>query len=189
MPRLFTALEIPAAIRSHLSLLRAPLGGAKWIEPEDMHITLRFVGDIDDRTADEFAGLLAQIHSEPFQVSIQDVGSFGGREPRVLWAGVEAGEPLAALYRANERAARAAGLEADPRSFKPHVTLARMRGARNQPVARFLQEHGGLRTQPFIATRFVLLSARPGSGGPPYAVEADYPFDGTGDWADEAVLT
>jgi RNA 2',3'-cyclic 3'-phosphodiesterase len=189
MPRLFTALEIPAATRTHLSLLRAPLGGAKWIEPEDMHITLRFVGDIDDRTADEFADLLAEIHAEPFQVSIQDVGSFGGREPRVLWAGVEAGEPLAALYRANERAARAVGLEADPRSFKPHVTLARMRGVRPPAVARFLQEHGGLRTQPFVATRFVLLSARPGSGGGPYAIEAEYPFEGTGDWADEAAVT
>lgn len=189
MPRLFTALEIPAATRTHLSLLRAPLGGAKWIEPEDVHITLRFVGDIDDRAADEFAGLLAEIHAEPFPVSIQGVGSFGGREPRVLWAGVEAGEPLAALYRANERAARAVGLEADPRSFKPHVTLARMRGVRHQAVARFLQEHGGLRTQPFVASRFVLLSARPGSGGAPYAIEAEYPFEGTGDWADEAVVT
>jgi 2'-5' RNA ligase len=191
MPRLFTALEIPAATRTHLSLLRAPLSGTKWIEPDDMHITLRFVGDIDDRTADEFADLLAEIHTEPFQVSIQDVGSFGGREPRVLWAGVQAGEPLAALYRANERAARAVGLEADPRSFKPHVTLARMRGVRPQAVARFLQEHGGLRTQPFMATRFVLLSARPGSGGAPYAIEAEYPFEGEGDgdWADEAVVT
>jgi RNA 2',3'-cyclic 3'-phosphodiesterase len=189
MPRLFTALEIPAATRTHLSLLRAPLGGAKWIGPDDMHITLRFVGDIDDRTADEFASLLAEVHAEPFPVTIQGVGSFGGRDPRVLWAGVQAGEPLAALYRANERAARAAGLEPDPRSFKPHVTLARMRGVRHQAVARFLQESGGLRTQPFMATRFVLLSARPGYGGPPYAIEAEYPFEGSGDWADEAVAT
>jgi 2'-5' RNA ligase len=186
MPRLFTALEIPATTRTHLSLLRAPLSGAKWVEPDNMHITLRFVGDIDDRTGDEFAGLLAEIYAEPFPISIQGVGSFGGREPRVLWAGVEAGEPLATLYRANERAARAVGLDPDPRSFKAHVTLARMRGVRHQAVARFLQEHGGLRTEPFLATRFVLLSARPGSGGPPYPVEAEYPFEGTGDWADDA---
>jgi RNA 2',3'-cyclic 3'-phosphodiesterase len=189
MPRLFTALEIPAATRTHLSLLRAPLGGAKWIEAEDMHVTLRFAGDIDDRTADEFAALLAEVHAEPFPVSIQGVGSFGGRDPRVLWAGVEAGEPLAALYRANERAARAVGLDSDPRSFRPHVTLARMRGVRHQAVARFLQDNGGLRTQPFMATRFVLLSARPGSGGPPYVIEAEYPFEGAGDWADEATAT
>jgi RNA 2',3'-cyclic 3'-phosphodiesterase len=179
MPRLFTAIEIPQAIRQHLSLIRAPLGGAKWIEPENMHITLRFAGDIDGRTADEFASLLAGIRAKPFTVSIRGVGAFGGREPKVLWAGVEAGEELDALQRAHERAARGAGLEPEGRGFKAHVTLARMRGGRQQTVARFLEEHGALRTQPFTATRFVLLSARPGSGGGPYVVEAEFPFEGT----------
>ena len=144
MPRLFTAIEIPEAIRVRLSLIRAPLGGAKWIEPENMHITLRFAGDIDGRTADEFADFLADVRARPFTVTIKGVGAFGGRDPRVLWAGVEAGEPLDALYRANERAARAAGLEPEGRAFKPHVTLARMRGARQQAVARFLEENGAL---------------------------------------------
>jgi RNA 2',3'-cyclic 3'-phosphodiesterase len=179
MPRLFTAIEIPAAIRLRLSLMRAPLSGAKWIEPENMHITVRFAGDIDGRTADELTDFLAGVRAKPFQVTIRDVGAFGGRDPRVLWAGVEAGEPLDALCRANERAARSAGLEPEGRAFKPHVTLARMRGAREQAVARFLTENGGLRTEPFIATRFVLLSARPGTGGPPYVVEAEFPFEGT----------
>ena len=178
MPRLFTAIEIPEAVRLHLSLIRAPLGGAKWIEPENMHVTLRFAGDIDGRTADEFVDFLAGVRARPFSVTIAGVGAFGGRDPRVLWAGVEAGEPLEALARAHERAARAAGLEPEGRTFKPHVTLARMRGGRQQAVARFLEENGALRTEPFLATRFVLLSARPGSGGGPYAVEAEFPFEG-----------
>ena len=186
MPRLFTGLEIPASIRTQLSLIRAQLSGAKWIAADDMHITLRFVGDVEARAADEFAELLAGIEAEPIQVSIHGVGAFGGREPRVLWAGIEAGEDLAALYRAHDRAARAAGLEPDVRAFKPHVTLARMRGARHDAVARFLEENGALRTQPFLATRFVLFSARPGSGGGPYAVEAAYPFQDGRDWAEEA---
>jgi 2'-5' RNA ligase len=96
----------------------------------------------------------------------------------VLWAGVDAGAPLDALYRAHDRAARAAGLEPEGRTFKPHVTLARMRGARQMPVARFLEENGALRVEPFTATRFVLLSARPGTGGGPYVVEAEFPFEG-----------
>ena len=179
MPRLFTAIEIPEAIRMHLALVRAPLAGAKWIEPENMHITLRFAGDIDGRTADEFVSFLAGVRARPFPVTIAGVGAFGGRDPRVLWAGVEAGGPLDALHRANDRAARAAGLGPEGRAFKPHVTLARMRGGRLQAVARFLQENGGLHTQPFTATRFVLLSARPGSGGGPYVVEAEFPFEGT----------
>ena len=187
MPRLFTAIEIPQAIRLHLSLIRAPLGGAKWIEPENMHITLRFAGDIDGRAADEFASLLADVRARPFTVTIRGVGAFGGREPKVLWAGVEAGEPLQSLARAHERAARGAGLEPEGRAFMPHVTLARMRGGRAQTVARFLEENGALLTEPFTATRFVLLSARPGSGGGPYVVEAEYPFEGTFDFdqADE----
>ena len=185
MPRLFTALEIPLSLRTRLSLMRAPLSGAKWVEPENMHITLRFAGDIDDRTADDFADRLAETIAKPFPLTIAGAGAFGGRDPRVLWAGVEASPHLGALYRANERAARAAGLEADPRSFKPHVTLARTRGVRQAAVARFLEEFGDLRMEPFTVTRFVLLSARPGSGGPPYGVEAEYPFDGI-DAADQA---
>lgn len=180
MPRLFTALEIPTVMRTRLSLMRAPIDGAKWVQPENMHITLRFAGDIDGRTADEFADLLADVSAEPFAAAIAGAGAFGGRDPRVLWAGVEADPGLEALYRANERAARTAGLEPDPRDFRPHITLARMRGARQHAVARFLQEIGDLRMEPFMVTRFVLLSARPGSGGPPYAVEAAYPFRGIG---------
>jgi 2'-5' RNA ligase len=180
MPRLFTAIEIPEAMRLRLSLLRAPIDGAKWVQPENMHITLRFAGDVDGHTADEFADLLADVSLPPFTVSIVGGGAFGGRDPRTLWAGVEAGPELDALYRANERAARAAGLEPSPRDFHPHVTLARMRRARQAAVARFLAENGDLRLEPFQVTRFVLLSARPGSGGPPYAVEAAYPLVGEG---------
>jgi 2'-5' RNA ligase len=187
MPRLFTAIEIPEALRMRLSLIRAPLVGAKWVAPENMHITLRFAGDIDERTADDLAELLGEVRARPFTVTIGGMGAFGGRDPRVVWAGVEPSAELDALYRANERAARGAGLEPDPRNFAPHVTLARMRGARQAAVARCLEENGDLRLEPFTATRFVLLSARPGSGGPPYAVEAAYPFEGTGDfdWASE----
>jgi RNA 2',3'-cyclic 3'-phosphodiesterase len=180
MPRLFTAIEIPESTRVRLSLLRAPLPAAKWIEPENMHITLRFAGDIDGRTADEFADQLAEVSFEPFAISIAGAGAFGGRDPRVLWAGIEPSEELQALYRANERAARAAGLESDPRNFSPHVTLARMRHGRQSAVARFLEENGDLRMEPFTVHRFVLFSAKPGSGGPPYGIDAVYPADDDG---------
>jgi 2'-5' RNA ligase len=186
MPRLFTAIEIPEQVRLRLSLMRAPIAGAKWVQPEDMHITLRFAGDIDRHTADDLADLLAEVSVPEFTLTISGAGAYGGRDPRVLWAGVQAGPEIDSLYRASERAARAVGLEPDPRDFRPHVTLARMRRARQADVARFLAENGDLRMEPFRVTRFVLLSARPGSGGPPYVVEAAYPLEeATGSTADE----
>ncbi len=185
MPRLFTAVEIPEPLRMRLALVRGPLDGAKWVAPENMHITLRFAGDMDGRTADEFADLLADVSVAPFTVRIAGTGAFGGRDPRVLWARVEAGPELDALYRASERAARSAGLEPDPRNFAPHVTLARLRRVRQVAVARFLEANGDLSLEPFTVARFVLLSARPGSGGPPYVVEATYPLGGAASF-DEA---
>jgi 2'-5' RNA ligase len=189
MIRLFTAIEIPEQQRIRLGLLRAPLGGAKWVDPENMHITLRFAGDIEERVADAFADALGEIEIEPFRITIAGVGAFGGRDTRVIWAGVEAGPELEALYRANERAARVAGLEPAPRGFKPHVTLARMRGARNSTAAQFLEENGALRMDPFTVTRFVLLSARPGVGGGPYGLEVAYPLGGQDDVQDPAGAT
>ena len=119
--------------------MRGPLPGARWVEPEDFHITLRFAGDIDNRAADEFAGFLDEIEVVPFDIRDFRHRLFGGRTPRVIWAGVEGGEALANLQRAHERAARRAGLEPDPQTFRPHVTLARLRGTRPDAVARFLR--------------------------------------------------
>ena len=176
--RLFAGLEIPETHRLRLSFLKMPLPGAKWIEPDDMHITLRFAGDIDNRVAEDFAGFLAEIDIEPFEVRIAEVGAFGGREPRVIWAGAEGGPALDALQRATERAARAAGLEPESRSFKPHVTLARLRGTKPEAVARFLGSRGPLELPPFAVERFVLFSSRPNVGGGPYVVEDVYPLGG-----------
>lgn len=185
MPRLFTGLLLPEAVRDRLAFLRGPLPGARWVEPENFHITLRFAGDIDNRMADEFAGFLDEIAVDAFQMRISGLGSFGGRAPRVIWAGVDGGEPLSVLQRAHERAARSAGLEPNSETFKPHVTLARLRGTRPEAVARFLGSRGGLRLDPFVVDRFVLFSARPGSGGGPYVVEQTYPLNGAYDFEDD----
>lgn len=177
MPRLFTAIEIPDDIAVRLSMLRAPIRGAHWIAPENMHVTLRFAGDISNETADEFSGLIAGIESAPFEIVIAGLGAFGGQHPTAVYAAVKPSSALDALQRSHERAARAAGIEADTRNFVPHVTLARMRGAKPGPVAEFLGQHGGLTFPPFRAERCVLFSAKPGTGGGPYAVEEAYPFE------------
>jgi RNA 2',3'-cyclic 3'-phosphodiesterase len=174
MPRLFTAIELPPDIRLRLSLIRGDLQNAHWIEPGNMHITMRFAGDITDREATDFAQALDDARVDPFTLKISGTGSFGGRKPTALYATIEPSDALNHLQRLHERAARAAGLPAEPRPFKPHITLARLRNTRAPRVAQFLEQHGDLRLGPMTVERFVLLSARPGVGGGPYAIEEIY---------------
>ncbi|MDQ8698510.1 RNA 2',3'-cyclic phosphodiesterase [Hyphomicrobium sp. LHD-15] len=178
MPRLFTGIELPSALADALSDLAMPLAGAKWVEPEDMHITLRFAGDIDNPTANDFHAALSGIDEPAFQISLSGFGAFGGQQPRALWAGVEQSPWLDALWRANERAARSAGLTSEKHSFKPHVTLARLKGTRPEAVARVLEQLGSFRTEPFQVERFVLFSSRPKVGGGPYVVEDAFDLRG-----------
>ena len=178
MPRLFSGIEIPEAVGHRLSLLRTGLGGAHWVDPANYHLTLRFIGDVDGRTARDFAANLDEIVSGPFQLRFDGLGSFGGRKPRSIWARVAPSEPLAALQRAHEWAARKAGLPPEPRNFMPHVTVARLRGTRAEAVASYLERQGGFASMPFTIKRFVLFSSRASIGGGPYVVEADYPLLG-----------
>ena len=158
--------------------LRQPLPGARWIEPDNFHVTIRFAGDIDNGIAREFADFLAEVESRIFRVRLKGTGAFGGNDPRSLWAGVEAGPELEALARAHERAARAAGLPPEQRKFKPHVTIARLKNARPEIVAQYLQRNGGFATDYTTVTRFVLFSSKPLVGGGPYVSEEIYPLAG-----------
>jgi len=186
MPRLFTGIEIPAEQREELFRLRMPLpGGGRWIEPENYHLTLRFCGDIERPQAEELIDRLAGISMDAFEIRLSSIGSFGGRDPHSIWAGVEPSAELDALARANEKAARAVGLAPEPRAFKAHVTLARLKYASPDEVARVLGRIGAYRSEPFFVGRFVLFSSRPKVGGGPYAVEEAFPLRG-GEFADMA---
>ncbi len=178
MPRLFTGLELPDPIIDRLAMLRGKLSGARWIDPENYHSTLRFAGDIDEATARSFASDLADIDFESFELRFSGLGVFGGNKPRALWAGIKPVEPLLRLQKAHERAARRAGLPAESRNFTPHVTLARLHNTRPQDLAEYLSYFGGFMAAPFEVEQFVLFSARPNQGGGPYLVEAAYPFSG-----------
>ncbi len=179
MPRLFTGLELPDALRQQLARLALPVPGAKWVEPADLHMTLRYAGDIDNRKASDFAAELAQIRVPVFNLKLTALGAFGGNDPHTIWAGVEAGPELDRLARAHERAARSAGLAPETRKFKAHVTLARLRGARPDHVARVLERHAAYRSNAVTIEQFVLFSARPLIGGGPYAIEEVFPLEGS----------
>ena len=176
MPRLFTAIEIPRSIADRLSMLRAGLSGARWIDPENYHLTLRFVGDVDGSTACHFADALGDILAVPFRLKLNGLDSFGGKKPRTIFASVEPSPELDALHYACDAAARLAGLPPERRNFKPHVTIARRRGTRPEAVAAYLQ-NVGLVLDSFTVTRFVLYSSRDSVGGGPYVVEAAYDLE------------
>jgi 2'-5' RNA ligase len=177
MPRLFSGIEIPAAVAHRLIFVRVGLSGARWIDPENYHLTLRFLGDVDGTTARDFAHSLGGIVASPFKLRLDTLGSFGGRKPRAIFANVAASSALESLQRAHERAARAAGLPPEPRNFTPHVTVARLRGTSSDSVATYLERQGGFSTEPFEVPRFVLFSSRASVGGGPYVVEAAYPLE------------
>lgn len=177
MPRLFTGIEIPIETALALSTLRGGLPGARWINPEHYHLTLRFMGDIDEDTAAEVADNLARIRLKAFPMVVDGLGAFGARRPHSLFARVMMTEELAVLQQRHERAIQRAGLPPDPRRFIPHITIARLRGVSNQGVATYLELRGGFVTGPFQVDRFVLFSSKEGTGGGPYLVELGYPLD------------
>lgn len=176
MPRLFTALEIPATVATALSMLRGGLPGARWIDPEFYHVTLRFIGDVDHAVARDAAAALDEIDQFGFDLTLDGVDQFGNHKPRAIFAAVKSNEALLDLQSEHERAMKRIGLPPEGRNFKPHVTLARLRDAAPRQVADYLSLRGYFRSPTFEVSRFVLFSSRDSVGGGPYRVEAAYPL-------------
>jgi 2'-5' RNA ligase len=179
MPRLFTGLEIPPDIAAELALYRGGLLGARWIDPANQHITLRFIGDVDHGVARDIASTLAEDRPRaPIRITIDALSTFGGSRPRALLAHVVPTHDLTKLQADQERLMRRVGLEPESRKYTPHVTLARLRDVSPGDVAGFIAMRGHFPKLSFTAERFVLYSARDSVGGGPYLVEAAYPLGG-----------
>lgn len=176
MPRLFTALEIPPLVAGSLAALRGGLPGARWIDAENYHITLRFIGDVDDALAHDAAMTLAAIRRSPIAITLEELSSFGGDKPRAVVVKARADRTLTELQAEQERLLRRIGVPPEPRKFAPHVTLARLRGASCASVATYLGTRGYFPPLRFEAARFVLFSSRDSVGGGPYLVEAAFPL-------------
>lgn len=176
MPRLFTALEIPRDAALSLSLLRGGLPGARWIDVENYHLTLRFIGDVEGHVADEVANALDRVHRPSFSLTLSGVGAFGQKKPHAVWAGVAPSPDLNALQAEIERICQRLGVPTDPRKFTPHVTLARLRNSSPLEVAHYLSARGNFAAMPFRVGRFVLMSSRDSVGGGPYIVEEAWPL-------------
>ena len=192
MPRLFVALDIPDAAKRQLEALTGGLAlpDIRWLPPEQWHLTLRFIGEVEGGVLYDVGEALGEVPGRPFDLRLKGIGHFPPRgEPRVLWAGVEKNAELNALKRRIDRALKDAGLPADPRRFAPHVSLARFR----QPpppgrLGAYLMRHSLFQGEPFPVSGFRLYSSVLRPDGPVHAVEAAYDLvpglddDGNGAW-------
>lgn len=178
MPRLFTALAVPAATAAALAPFRSGLPGARWIEPSDCHVTLRFLGDVPLTLAEDAAEALSEMRARPaIEIALDGLAAFGGDRPRSVLAAVAATPELIDLQAEQERLIRRAGAEPERRRFVPHVTLARLRRAATpEAVAAYLSQAPFFAPLRFSATEVVLYSARDSTGGGPYVAEAAFPF-------------
>jgi 2'-5' RNA ligase len=160
MHRLFVAIRPPEAIRDLLVDAMDVSADFRWQSDEQLHLTLRFIGEVDRPLGNDLADGLGRIRSTPLELRIAGLGRFHQRNSGALWAGVEPKQPLAALAAKVERICQSAGLAPERRAFHPHITLARWKGRRTREVRAFLEQRGGLSSEPFIVGEFILFESR-----------------------------
>lgn len=179
--RLFAAIDLPDDVAERLLALMKGVPGAKWRPRENLHLTLRFFGEVAEPVAEDIDIELAEAAeaTPPFELQLKGVGAFGGAEPHNLWAGVAPSEPLRKLAADCERAARRAGLKPEPRKFAPHVTLAYLNNAPLERVHAFESRLGLFESRPFRVAGFGLYSSQIRKSAPSqYRLEAEYALNG-----------
>ena len=177
MHRLFVAIRPPEAVRDLLIDAMDDSADFRWQDDEQLHLTLRFVGEVDRPLAEDLAAALAAIHATAFTLRVHGTGRFAQRSAGALWAGVEPKAPVAALAAKVERVCQSVGLEPERRAFHPHITLARWKGRRTRELADFLERTRGLASEPFEVDRFALFESRLSRHGAHYEEAASYPLE------------
>ena len=176
MHRLFVALPLPDEVLDQLLLNMGGVSGARWQKREQLHITLRFIGEVDRRIAEDIALSLSSLRHPSFELSLRGTGAFERRgRAEILWAGVTSGEELHSLHKKVDQACVQAGLEPERRAFKPHVTLARLKPS-SGPVEDFLSSTGDFSSRPFRATSFSLYESSLTPEGAYYSIIETFPL-------------
>ncbi len=178
--RLFVAVPLPEAVRERLAGLRTGLPGARWVSADNMHVSLRFVGEVDEGVAEDLDAALSAVHGPAFDLSLAGVGCFqSGRRVRVVWASVDGSAALTHLHGKVESAVVRSGFGPEGRKFKPHVTLARLKNTPVGKVSGFLEAGHGFSAGPVPVTRFTLYRSHLNRDGAQYEALADYPLGDT----------
>ena len=173
--RLFVALPLSDEVRARLGLLRFGVPGTRWIDPENMHVTIRFIGEVDGGMAEDIDAALSAIRAPAFEMSFAGIGFFDtGSRPHTVWAGVAKSPGLLHLREKVESAVVRAGLEPEHRKFTPHVTLARMKKTPPHRVGEILEQGGAFSAGPYAVESFTLFRSHQGGNGAYYEHLADY---------------
>lgn len=178
MIRLFAGIALPKSHREQLAQLQSGIKDARWVAPQSLHVTLRFIGEVDEDVAEQLCAGLDSVTSDPFDLTLKDVGTFG-RPPYSVWAGV-GDEPVGALAHLQasiESVLVREGQEPEGRKFSPHVTLARFRKTDNQnALAQYLQGHAQFELPAFLVTGFTLFQSHLSHRGAHYEPMAEFDF-------------
>ena len=173
MLRLFVGIGFPPELKLRLSLLCSGVPGAKWVDPGNFHVTLRFIGEISEDLAADIDDALSRLRARRFTLQMAGTGVFGDK-PRSLWAGIERSPELVGLRDKIEQALIRVGLPPEPRKFSPHVTLARLRDPPLDKLRDFLTTHARFRADPLAVEAFSLIASFHTKAGSVYEDQADY---------------
>lgn len=177
MHRLFVAIRPPAAVRSILLGAMGGVSGARWQSEDQLHLTLRFIGEVDRHQAGDIHAALGGIHHSRFEISLNGIGAFERRgQAETVWAGVTPQEPLKSLHNKVDAALARVGVPPDERVYLPHITLARLKRASGH-VGNLLEQSGGLSSPPFPVSDFALFESTLTPDGAIYAIVERYPLD------------
>ena len=174
MHRLFVAIRPPEEVRDLLIDAMDDSPALRWVGDDQLHLTLRFIGEVERPVANDIAAVLDRIRSPAFELRVKGVGKFEKRNSGALWAGITPKEPVAALAGKVERALQLAGLEPEHRAFSPHITLARWNRRNSGAVDAFLTRNADLRSDPFAVDRFILYESKLSRHGPHYEAIAEF---------------
>mgnify|MGYP006270311539 CR=1 FL=1 len=179
--RLFVGIGVPEALAARLSVFQSGLPGARWVAPESMHVTLRFIGEVQRDAAEDIDEMLAQISAPGFDIHLQGIGTFGqGTKAHSVWVGIQPTEPLSFLQQKVESAIVRSGQPAEGRKFTPHITLARFNHADAKRLQSFIEGNSLFRAGPWTIDTFTLFESRMGKGGSVYTPLADYELTSAG---------
>jgi 2'-5' RNA ligase len=172
---LFTALDLPEDIVDDLVGLQDDVPNARWVVADNFHVTLRFLGEIDEPTADEVDMQLSEIRQRPFDLRLREAGVFGDKKPHAIWIGVEKTEALVHLVKKVDLALNRAGVKPEKRKYVPHVTLARLGGdVPKGAIRNWVESHNGFSSRIFTVSKFTLFSSHLKHTGALYLPERHY---------------